>query len=547
VIRRQVIQLVGVTVLAVAGMLYTFIAGNAPLLGLDLQGGVSVRLVATEEADEELLDQAVEVIRNRVDGLGVAEPEISRTSNGVLVSLPGVDDSERALALVGQTAEMRFRPVCAVLPLEDPATSTTTASTTTTPVADDASTTTVAEGSETTTTVRSLRRQTTTTVAPGDATTTTPTTDDTVTDDTATDDGTAPVAPAEAGCLEALAGIVDITVDDSGLTPAAEDRADEFVYLIGDEGGVPVRFLLGPAGLTGDAVADAQARLDLSWFIELDLKSEGNDAFNSLTAACFGGSSPQCVGGRLAITLDGEVLIAPEPQQAGGFDGAVSITGNFSESEAKDLALAIRYGALPVPLEAQNTEIVSASIGEDALDAGVAAGIVGFVLVALYLLLYYRLLGLVAILSLAVSMSMLWTIIAWFGESNGLALTLAGVTGLIVSLGVAVDSNVVYYEHLKEDIRDGRNARSSVDRAFPSAFSTIVKADLASLIGALVLYFLTTGAVRGFAFYLGIATVMDLIGSYFFMGPAVRLLARRRSFRDHPSWYGLPADTGTGA
>jgi preprotein translocase subunit SecD len=209
--------------------------------------------------------------------------------------------------------------------------------------------------------------------------------------------------------------------------------------------------------------------------------------------------------------------------------------------------LAIRYGALPVPLEAQNTEIVSASIGEDALDAGVAAGVVGFLLVALYLLFYYRLLGLVAILSLAVSMSLLWTVIAWFGENNGLALTLAGVTGLIVSLGVAVDSNVVYYEHLKEDIRDGRNARSSVDRAFPSAFSTIVKADLASLIGALVLYFLTTGAVRGFAFFLGLATVLDLIGSYFFMGPAVRLLARRRSFRDHPGWYGLPADTGTGA
>jgi preprotein translocase subunit SecD len=490
VVRRQVIQLVGVTVLAVAGLLYTIIAGNSPLLGLDLQGGVSVRLVATEEADEELLDQAVEVIRNRVDGLGVAEPEISRTSNGVLVSLPGVDDTERALALVGQTAEMRFRPVCAVLPLEDPAASTTT---------------------------------------------------------TVADDGAAQVDPAEAGCLEALAGNVDITVDGSGLTPAAEDRADEFVYLLGDEGGVPVRFLLGPAGLTGDAVADAQARLDLSWFIELDLKSEGNDAFNELTVACFAGSSPQCVGGRLAITLDGEVLIAPEPQQAGGFDGAVTITGQFSESEAKDLALAIRYGALPVPLEAQNTEIVSASIGEDALDAGVAAGVVGFLLVALYLLFYYRLLGLVAILSLAVSMSLLWTVIAWFGENNGLALTLAGVTGLIVSLGVAVDSNVVYYEHLKEDIRDGRNARSSVDRAFPSAFSTIVKADLASLIGALVLYFLTTGAVRGFAFFLGLATVLDLIGSYFFMGPAVRLLARRRSFRDHPGWYGLPADTGTGA
>ncbi|MFQ5558666.1 MAG: SecD/SecF family protein translocase subunit, partial [Acidimicrobiales bacterium] len=222
----------------------------------------------------------------------------------------------------------------------------------------------------------------------------------------------------------------------------------------------------------------------------------------------------------------------------------VTITGGgggFPEDEAKDLALVLDFGALPVELEPQQSRIVSATLGEDALDAGVVAGLIGLGLVSIYLIVYYRLLGLVAILSLGVSGSLLWTIIAWLGESKGLALTLAGVTGLIVSIGVSVDSNVVYYEHLKEDVRSGRTVRSAVDRAFPIAFKTIVKADVASLIAAAVLYFLTVGQVKGFALYLGLATILDLVATFFFMGPTIRLLARRAGLYTNPARFGIPA------
>jgi preprotein translocase subunit SecD len=166
---------------------------------------------------------------------------------------------------------------------------------------------------------------------------------------------------------------------------------------------------------------------------------------------------------------------------------------------------------------------------------------VGLALVALFIIGYYRLLGLVALVSLVVSGSLLWSIVAHLGTQSGLALTLAGVTGIIVAVGVSVDSNVVYFEHLKEDIRDGRTARSSVDRAFPIAFSTIVKADTASLIGATLLWWLTVGAVRGFAFYLGLATILDLVATYFFMGPMVRVLSRTTWFARRPGLFGLPA------
>jgi preprotein translocase subunit SecD len=156
---------------------------------------------------------------------------------------------------------------------------------------------------------------------------------------------------------------------------------------------------------------------------------------------------------------------------------------------------------------------------------------------------FYRLLGVIAMLSLALSAGILWSIISYLGASQGLALTLAGVTGLIVSIGVSLDSNIVYFEHLKEDVRRGRTMRSSVDRSFDSAFSTIVKADVASLIGAGVLYWLTIGPVRGFALYLGLATLIDLVASYFFMRPAVILLVRSRRFRDRPQAFGLPAES----
>ncbi len=226
----------------------------------------------------------------------------------------------------------------------------------------------------------------------------------------------------------------------------------------------------------------------------------------------------------------------------------IQITGNFGQAEAEDTALVLKFGALPLefgdptdPESGSRVRLVSATLGGDSLRAGAVAGVVGLVLVALYMLAYYRLLGIAAILSLAVSGTMLWVVLAFLSEQSSLALTLAGVVGLIVSIGTSLDSNVVYFEHLKEDIANGRTLRSSVDRSFPVAFRTIIWANTASLIGAAVLYFLTVGSVRGFALMLGLASILDLVATYFFLRPLVRMMARGKTLVERPALYGLPS------
>ncbi|SUZ82856.1 uncharacterized protein METZ01_LOCUS35710 [marine metagenome] len=482
--RRQLVLLLGIVALTVAASVLTVVWRNEPLLGLDLQGGVSVRLVAVGPTDEAMLDQTVEIIRDRIDGLGVAEPEISRTETGVMVSLPGVDDQERALTLVGTTAELRFRPVCRMLNFPG---GTTEAS------------------------------------------------------------GTAPSGPASCALLDS--GEVVPSVGPGGVTPPEDDHPTDFVVLGARTGSPGARYVLGPSLLTGEAIAEANPLfIDYQWQVGLDLRAGrvGIDGFNEIAARCYVGetSCPRLEGatnGRLAIVLDGQVVTAPAIRAPEFKADSILISGGFEKQEADDVSLALRYGALPVELEPENTRVVSATIGEDSLRAGVVAGLVGLLLVAAFIVGYYRILGLVALASLAISGALLWAIVAHLGTQSGLALTLAGVTGMIVAIGVSVDSNVVYFEHLKEDVRDGRTARSSVDRAFPIAFATIVKADTASLIGAGLLWALTVGAVRGFALYLGLATLLDLVATYFFMGPMVRLLATTRWFAEHPRRFGLPA------
>tara|TARA_B100000700_G_scaffold328515_1_gene446592 strand:- start:1430 stop:2944 length:1515 start_codon:yes stop_codon:yes gene_type:complete len=484
--RRQLTFLIGIVSLTIISIVGTVLWKNEPLLGLDLQGGVSVRLIATQPADEIMLDQTVEIIRNRVDGLGVAEPEISRIEGGVMVSLPGVKDQDRALQLVGTTAEMRFRPVCDVLPSASNGYS-------------------ASEGDNYT-------------------------------------------ASPFASCAGAISGDIKPVTGADGLTPKESDLAENFVILNSqDDPGA--NYLLAPSVLTGDGLSDAGADFyDYQWQISLVLKDAQNgiQAFNSISAQCYVGSDlcptlPGFTNGRLAIVLDGKIITAPQIRAPEFQRDAIVITGGYEKEEAENVALALRYGSLPVELEAENTQLVSATIGEDSLDAGIKAGIIGLVIVAIFMLAYYRILGLVALSSLLISGALLWAIISHLGTQEGLALTLAGITGIIVSIGVSVDSNIVYFEHLKEDVLDGRTARSSVDRAFPIAFSTIVKADVASLIGAVLLWWLTVGAVKGFAFYLGLATLLDLVATYFFMGPIVKVLARTNWFANHPKRFGLPA------
>ena len=548
--RNGLFSLIFIVVLAAAGLAGTLVADNEPLLGLDLQGGVSVVLEPVEETEEGALTQAIEIIRQRVDGLGVAEPDINRQGDAIVVQLPGVDNRDRALELVGQTAELRFRPVIAAFPPsvaeggnipadgqtpEQPSSQEPGSSTTTSPPGGEGSAPAptagdedasdedagdevgygLAPGESASPPLQVGEGETTTTTAPDPTTTTAPSGQDT------------PIIP---------------DLENLELTPPEEAAADEPVTLGQfDDGIEQVRYQLGPTAATGEILTDAMAELEGvgTWRVGVELDDDGLAQFNQIAAECFN-RTPTCPSGRLGIVLDSQVESAPTINDAAYGAGGVSITGDFSESEAKDLALVLRYGSLPVELEPQQTQSVSASLGRDALDAGVVAGLIGLGLVALYMLVYYRLLGLVAILSLALSGVLLWVIIAYLGESQGLALTLAGVTGLILAIGVAVDSNIVFYEHLKEQVSRGRTLRSAIDGSFASAFSTIVKADVASLIGAGILYWLTVGPVRGFALYLGLGTLLDLVASYFFMRPLALILVKSRGLQAKPRVFGMP-------
>ncbi len=583
--RRDIIQLGGIILVAVLGLVYTFVAGNKPLLGLDLQGGVSVVLTPKNDVDEERLQQAIAIIRQRVDAIGVAEPEISRQGNNVLIQIPGVKDTDRALQLVGQTAELRFRPVLAVLPPE-PTTpgstvpgstvpdSTTPGSTVPgqAPTADPNATTTA---SVPTTSVESpvvsqappsSQQQgmaPLSGVAPGEAAAGGQVTPSTVSE--------LAQAPTPSPSTTAAPGTPATPTDPSQLTPemqqqlaqlqqqqalaqptttADQDDPTKTVILPeyetdaeGRPTNVKVRYQLGPSELTGTALEDASAGINQQgeWVVRPRFKpgADGIDLFNKAAGACYAGAST-CPTKQLAMTLDGRVISAPTIQAATFSADQIQISGSFTEQTAKELATQLRYGALPVELEPQQVQLVSATLGEDALHAGLIAGLVALILVAIYMTAFYRILGLMAIGKLFVEGALLWTLIAYLGESQGLALTLAGVTGIIVSIGVSLDSNVVYYEHLKEDVRNGRTIRSSVDKSFHAAFSTIVKADGTSAIGAFLLYWLSVGPVRGFAFYLGISTILDLICSYFYMHPGVSLIGRSKSCEHHPRWFGLP-------
>lgn len=482
--RPLIISLVFILLAAFGSLAATIAAGNTPELGLDLQGGASVVLRPTNKASDDNIDQAIEIIRSRVDALGVAEPEIARQGGAIVVELPGVKDQRRALEIVGQTAELRFRPVLDILPPENaPPPSTTT----TVPP------TTVAGAP---TTVAAPTTTTTTTVFP--------------------------------------------------TTKRSEDKPDAQVVLpemSKENKTVERRYMLGATALRGNAVSSAEAKLSGAsggWEVILNFTGEGLKAFNTLAAQCVTpvpgicspvglNSTTQQPAGAVAIVLDGIVQSAPTIQSA-NFEGNVSISGNFTEREAKDLALVLRYGSLPVELKQETVSTVSAVLGRDSLRAGLIAGAVGTALVLAYMVLYYRGLGIVVLCGLSVWFALQWSIISYLGVKSGLALSLAGATGIIVSVGVTVDSYVVYFERLKDEIRSGRTIRSSVERGFKQAFRTILAADTSAFIGAALLYLLTVGPVRGFAFFLGLSTLLDVVVAWFFTRPLVALVARRQTF-----------------
>jgi preprotein translocase subunit SecD len=489
-----------------------------------------------------------------VDALGVAEPNISRQGDTVVIELPGIKDPQRALQVVGQTAQLYFRPVLCTA-----GSGTSAQITPFPPYAAPSSTSTTAPGATSTT----VPATTSTTKAPATTPSSsgmgpvggripasglpaivpaqTPTTT-AATTATTTAGGTTPTTVAAGGSGAAPA----YSSDDCQLantnvasalpsTPASADDPTATVLLPSadstgnnaDPNGA--RYLLGPSQLTGKVVSTATAEppdpsVSAEWYVQVQFTGSGGPLFDKLAQAN--------LEGFVAIDLDGVVESAPQIQ-TGNFNGQAVIDGaNFTEGQAKNLALELRYGSLPVKFTAQSIQTISATIGKNSLTAGLISGAIGLILVLLYMLFYYRGLGLVVVLGLSLSGILLYAIISQLSQSSGLSLSLAGATGIIVSVGVTADSYIVYFERLKDEIRSGKSVRTSVDRGFARAYRTILAADLVSILAAVILYWFTVSSVRGFAFFLGLSTGLDLVTAFFFTRPMVALLGRSRFFTE---------------
>ena len=476
--RPLLFSLIGIVLLAAGlfgGNLY---AGNTPSLGLDLQGGASVTMTPKGTYDADALTVAVDIIRQRVDSIGVSEPEIIRQGDTVVVNLPGVKDQQQALELVGRTGAVEMRPVIRMADNPNNTTTTVAGSTTTTIAGADKTSTTLAQPAGGLGSARHIA---------ADSTTTT----------------TVPTDP--------VTGLAE------GQT-VLPGRKDGLIYLV------------GPAEATGEVFSnDSAAEVSNgAWVVVAQLKSgaAGEDQWNALAGKCYAGGA-DCPTKQIAIILDGEVISAPVVQ-APSFDNSVQISGSFTEKEANELARVLQFGAVPVQFDIPTVQTVSATLGKDSLKAAIVSGLIGVLLVLVFLLFYYRLLALVVVGGLTISGLLLWSVISWLSKTNGLALTLSGVAGIIVSIGVTVDSYVVFFEKIKDDVQSGRSLRNSAARGFESAWRTILAADTVSFIGALILWWLTVGSVRGFAFFLGLSTLSDIVVSYFFTRPTVLLLARTK-------------------
>ncbi|MBL7621057.1 protein translocase subunit SecD [Frankia sp. AgB1.8] len=547
-----------------------------PRLGLDLQGGTSVILTpratqAGQKVNGGAVDKAVDIIRQRVDGLGVAESEVKRNGNQIEISVPGRGRSD-VVNLVGQTAELRFRTVytsgagtavvasptatASVAPAASPSAGSTLAPASATPTAAGATTPArpkpTAGGAATpTASATSTARADAvgSALLAAGATTPTPT--------------KAPTPAASASTAAAATASPTPTATASPSASAATPPADvqkKYDALVCPEKvhttDAPAdwtaacskdnttKYLLMPASVIGTDVKTAQAQLQTTggtanvstgqWVVSVSFTGSGQKKFTKLTE--------DTINKPVAIVLDGVVQSAPVTNER--IPGDASISGSFNQSSAEDLANVLKYGALPLAFEKSQAESISPTLGHSELRGGLLALVIGLGLVILYSFFYYRLLGVVVIASLAVSGLLVYATVCLLGSAIGFTLTLAGIAGLILSVGVTADSFVVYFERIKDEVREGRTIGHAVERAWPAARRTILSADTVSFLAAAVLYIVSIGSVRGFAFTLGLSTLSDVVLVFIFTRPLVTLLVRLRLFTS-PRWSGLnPSNRG---
>ncbi|HEU4426409.1 MAG TPA: protein translocase subunit SecD [Pilimelia sp.] len=531
-----------------------------PRLGLDLVGGTQVTMRAAtlggQPPSQESLELARQIMESRVNARGVSEAEVITEGNtNIVISLAGkADDSLKEL---GEPAELRFRKLLKVTADTGPTEPTPTPTGTATPKP-------TATPTAKPTATPTATPKPTATAAPTPSSSPAPVSNEAKLEAVRQKVGAAAwnaasalAAPDTTG-NPALAPFGKLTADDVAVLPAtmqfnvstitcqqldnrpAGSIKDPAVRVVACETGA--KYLLDKAKVLGTDVSDANPQLDQSskWAVGLEFSSDGAKKWENLTREAFNNTGAteddKCAqdalgdGGRcrVAVVLDTQVVSSPEIE--GVLGSQSQITGTFTSAEARTLASQLKYGALPLTFTQQEAQTVSATLGTAQLRAGLLAAGIGMFLVVIYAFFYYRLLGTVIFLSLLLSGLLVFGALIVLGRQIGFTLTLAGIAGFIVSLGVAADSFVIYFERLKDEIREGRTPRSAVPRAWARARRTIISANTISILAAVVLYLVSIGTVQGFAFALGLATIIDLMVVFLFRHPIMTMFARTRAF-----------------
>ncbi|MFF5311956.1 protein translocase subunit SecD [Streptomyces massasporeus] len=528
-----------------------FASGHTkPRLGIDLAGGTSITLRAVPEAGNESainktnMDTAVSIMERRVNGLGVSEAEVqTQGRDNIVVNIPKGTNSEQARKQVGTTAKLYFRPVIATEVSGGKGAASPSPSPTGSPSGKPSG----AASDKPAATDKNSASPSATPTTQGRAVTDGLKADATPSASASDKPGASPSpsasggsAEADANALQAKYAKLDCTDTKTRSTVGDGVKASQPTLACGKNSqGQWQKYILGPAEVDGTDVDKAQAVLNTQtgagWTVTMDFTDGGAKKFADITGKLAQNQSPQ---NQFAIVLDGEVVSDPFVRQA-LTGGNAEISGNFNQQSAQDLSNMLSYGALPLTFKVDSMTTVTAALGGDQLQAGLIAGAIGLALVVIYLLAYYRGLSFVAILSLLVSAALTYTLMSLLGPAIGFALNLPAVCGAIVAIGITADSFIVYFERVRDEIREGRTLRPAVERAWPRARRTILVSDFVSFLAAAVLFIVTVGKVRGFAFTLGLTTLLDVVVVFLFTKPLLTLLARRTFFASGHKWSGL--------
>ncbi|MEY9989912.1 preprotein translocase subunit SecD [Streptomyces sp. V4I8] len=523
-----------------------FASGHTkPRLGIDLAGGTSITLRAVAEPGQESainktnMNTAVEIMERRVNGLGVSESEVQTQGDAnIIVNIPKGTNSKEARDQVGTTAKLYFRPVLTTEISGGDAAATPTPSASGSASGDptDKATSSASPSGSTSPSASS----TTQGRAVTDALKADPTPSTSASSSASPSASSSPSGDQASSALEAQYAKLDCTKEavrakaGDGVKPT-----DPTVACGQNSQGQWQKYILGPAEVDGTDVDKSEAVWNAQnaagWTVTMDFTDAGGKKFADITGKLAKNQPPQ---NQFAIVLDGEVVSDPSVDQA-LTGGNAEISGNFTQQSAESLANMLSYGALPLTFKEDSVTTVTAALGGEQLKAGLIAGAIGLALVVIYLLVYYRGLSIIAILSLLVSAALTYTIMSLLGPAIGFALNLPAVCGAIVAIGITADSFIVYFERVRDEIREGRSLRPAVERAWPRARRTILVSDFVSFLAAAVLFIVTVGKVQGFAFTLGLTTLLDVVVVFLFTKPLLTLMARSKFFGSGHSWSGL--------